>query len=419
MATGRTVWAMGDQGMVSLGNFAVNIILARNVSTTDFGIYTLVFSVFLFLNGLHGSFVNYPLTIRIAKEEALEVPRLAGLALVLTLFLLVPLGGGVVVLFVILERPLLIPYAMLAFIAWRFHDVMRRTLMAQLRFRDAIPGDAVSYLGQAVAMLGLIYFDVLSLEAVFLAMAGTSALAALVQMVQVGVRFSHPRTMWPFVKECWELGRWVVMRRVAAVAQMQAVGWVLAAFHGVEATANFRAAVNILAVTHPIIQGIGNMVIPSVAHAHRKGIGPAMRATALLGVQGAVLVLPYFLALALFPSQALGVIYGPESPYRMLTDVLVILTMTYTISYITRMLMGSLSGLAKPDVAFHAQLYATVSALVISLPMAAWGGVYYAAVGALLSHIVKLAAAGYLLRRECVRDGGGGPTGKPALEDSQ
>jgi len=418
MATGRTVWAMGDQGMVSLGNFAVNIILARNVSTTEFGIYTLVFSVYLFLNGMHGSFVNYPLTIRIAKEDTLEVPRLVGMALILTIILLVPLSGGVVALFMILDQPQLIPYGMLAFVAWRFHDVMRRTLMAQLRFRAVVPGDAVSYLGQAVAMLGLIYFDVLSLEAVFLAMASTSALAALIQMVQVKVRFSHPRAMWPFVKECWKLGRWVIMNRIAAVVQLQAVGWMLAAVHGVEATANFRAVINIVAVTHPIMQGIGNLVIPSVVHAHRKGIMQAMRATALLTAQGAVLVLPYYLALGLFPGHALGLIYGPDSPYRLMADVLTILTMTYTMSYFSRMVMGSLSGLAKPDVAFHAQLFGSIASLVISLPLAAWGGVYYAAVGALLSHVVRLIAGGYLLRREYIRESGD-LSAKPALGNSR
>ena len=418
MATGRTVWAMGDQGMVSLGNFAVNIILARNVSTTEFGIYTLVFSVFLFLNGMHGSFVNYPMTIRIAKVDALEVPRLVGMGMILTVVLLVPLGGAVAALFILLEQPQLIPYGLLSFVAWRFHDVMRRTLMAQLRFRAIVPGDAVSYLGQAVAMLGLIYFDRLSLEAVFLAMAGTSALAALIQAIQVKVRFSHPRNMVPFVKECWRLGRWVILHRLAAVIQMQAIGWTLAAVHGVEATANFRAIINVLGVTHPIMQGIDNLVVPSVVHAHRKGIMPAMRAAALLGAQGATLVLPYFLLLALFPGDALGLIYGPDSPYQLVSDVLVILTLTYTTNYFSRVVMGTLSGLAKPRVALHAQLFGSITALVISLPMAAWGGVYYAAVGALLSHITRLLAVGFLLRREVVRELHP-PTARPALGDTQ
>ena len=418
MATGRTVWAMGDQGMVSLGNFAVNIILARNVTTTEFGIYTLVFSVFLFLNGMHGSFVNYPMTIRIAKGDALEVPRLVGMGMILTVVLLVPLGGAVAALFILLEQPQLIPYGLLSFVAWRFHDVMRRTLMAQLRFRAIVPGDAVSYLGQAVAMLGLIYFDRLSLEAVFLAMAGTSALAALIQAIQVKVRFSHPRAMVPFVKECWRLGRWVILHRLAAVIQMQAVGWMLAAVHGVEATANFRAVINVLAVTHPIMQGIGNLVVPSVVRAHRKGIMPAMRATAKLAAQGAVLVLPYFFTLALFPGYALGLIYGPDSPYQLMTDVLFILTMSYTINYFSRMVTGSLAGLAKPDIAFQVQLFGSVAALTISLPMAAWGGVYYAAIGALLSHIVRLCAGGYYLRRECIRESGD-LSAKPALGDSR
>lgn len=400
----RTIWALGDQGMVSVGNFAVNIILARSVPIADFGIYALAFGVFLVLNGLHGSFVCYPLTIRVAKEGAREVPRLVGLALVLTALLVPLLGIGVAVLFVLVDRPFLIPMALFAFAAWRFQDVLRRALMSQLKYRAAIPGDAISYLGQAVVMLGLAHFDMLTLEAVFLVIGATSAAAAVVQALQVRVRFSRPAALIPFVRDCWDLGRWTVSRTVISVGQMQGVGWVLAAVHGVEATAHFRAAVNVFGVTHPIMMGIGNLVTPSVAHAHRVSMREVMRITLQLGLQGAVLVIPYFVFLACVPDFALDVFYGHGSPYREIGGIVTIMAAGYTIAYVARMISGTLHGLAKPALAFHAQLWGTLTAVFAAMPLAAWGGVFYAAVGTTLAQAILLIANAVYLRREVIRE---------------
>lgn len=404
LAASRTIWAMGDQGMLSLGNFAVNIILARNVSTTDYGIFTLTISLFFLLSGLHGSVVNYPLILKIAREGAEGTPRLTGMAITLSLFVMVPLIIALGAFTMIVDRQALFLWAAMAFVTWRFQEIIRRSLMAQLKYREAALGDAISYLGQGAVMLGILYFDQLSLPAVFLAMASTSALAFAVQLVQVGVRFSPLSTMGPFVKDCWELGRWVIMRRVVGVVQGQGVSWVLASIYGVEATASYRAAVNILAVTHPIMQGIANLVEPSVAHAHKAGMKRVARVSWRLGVQGAVMVYPYFFVLTFLPDLALRLYYGAGSPYTELGNIVAIMAAGYAIGYVGRIVGGTLTGLAKPAAAFHAQLFGTTSALAISLPLAALGGINYAAIGATISRTIFLGASIFYLRREMSRE---------------
>ncbi|MGF1607973.1 MAG: hypothetical protein ACFCUQ_01160 [Kiloniellales bacterium] len=406
LLAGRTVWALGDQGIVSLGNFAVNIILARNVSPTDFGIYALVFSFFLLLNGLHGSFIDYPMTIRLAREKH-DVARQTGLALMVGAIAVVPLTLAVAVLFIVIDRPEIIPWAIFAFVAWRLQDVVRRSLMGQLRHAEAVPGDAISYLGQGIAMLALLYLDILTLEAVFFVMGMTSSLALIVQALQVKPQLSGLSGAMVFVKDGWELGRWVVMRRVVATIEAQGIGWVLAGVHGLEATAGFRAAVNLLAVTHPISQGIGNLVLPSVAHAHRRSINEVVRVSWLLGLQGGVLVFPYFFLLLFVPSFALELIYGADSPYIMMSDVVVIIVISYMMTYVSRIMAGTLAGLAKPKLTFQAALYGSIAAIFVSLPMAALGGVYYAAIGKIVSNSVRLISSTLFVRREVAREANG------------
>src|SRR5829696_6106635 len=48
----RSVWALADQGIVSLGNCATNILLARSLAVAEFGIFALMLEAMLFLNSL-------------------------------------------------------------------------------------------------------------------------------------------------------------------------------------------------------------------------------------------------------------------------------------------------------------------------------------------------------------------------------
>src|SRR3954469_12892194 len=59
----RGIWAIADQGIVSLGNFLTTIILARTFGPEVYGVWSIIFGFMLFLNNLHASLIIYPLTV--------------------------------------------------------------------------------------------------------------------------------------------------------------------------------------------------------------------------------------------------------------------------------------------------------------------------------------------------------------------
>ena len=56
--------SLADQGMVSLGNFLTQIILARKLAPGEYGIFALLFGVLFIMNVCHWALVAYPLSVR-------------------------------------------------------------------------------------------------------------------------------------------------------------------------------------------------------------------------------------------------------------------------------------------------------------------------------------------------------------------
>jgi O-antigen/teichoic acid export membrane protein len=226
-------WSLADQGAVSLGNFATTILLARAMSPRDFGVFALIFGMLIFLNNLHGALITYPLSVHGAAADDNELRRLTWLALALTLALGVPVGIGVGLIAWAFKLGRLTPWLVAAMLLWQVQETLRRALMAHLRYQDAIWGDGVSYLGQALVIVFLAHSGRLSPATIFATIAGTSAIGALLQWAQLRLfgAFSLSGLVLR-ARDCWELGRWTAAGNLAGIANIQAVPWALAAFHG-------------------------------------------------------------------------------------------------------------------------------------------------------------------------------------------
>ena len=88
---------LADQGIVSFGNFALSVSLARILPVGDYGIYSVAMSFLVFFNTLHQAFIIYPLSVHTAGTPRMY-EHLLRVAVLLTLpcalpFLLV-LGAG-------------------------------------------------------------------------------------------------------------------------------------------------------------------------------------------------------------------------------------------------------------------------------------------------------------------------------------
>src|SRR6185312_5640094 len=135
------VWALVDQGLVSLGGVATSVILARFLAPKDFGIYVLLFGAMLFLNTVHASIIVYPLSVRGSRLDRLALGSMTGTFLVLTIVSAVPLVAVLTVAAEVIGALRLAPWAAGALVCWQVQETIRRALFAELRHRAAVPGD--------------------------------------------------------------------------------------------------------------------------------------------------------------------------------------------------------------------------------------------------------------------------------------
>jgi O-antigen/teichoic acid export membrane protein len=384
-------WAIADQGVVSLGNFLTTIIVARAVSPEVYGIWTVIFGLILFLNVVHGSLITYPLSVRLAQRDDTDVGQLVVASLGLTALLVLPQALILFSASFLIGGPALGLWAILGMLCWQLQETTRRALMARLAFRTTLFTDAISYLGQAGVLWLVARNGKLTPEVGFGVIALTCGVAALVQvsLLRVRVRMTGANSLRAWARDFWKTGNWFLGSNLVANFSIQAVPWALYLFRGPAEAAGFQAISNLLGVSHPIVLSLGNIVVPAAARARMKGGLLAARRVALgHAAQGGLLLLPYVVALLIFPRHLLGLFYGPGSPYVVLDSALRLLTVVYALNYFSMTLKFLLNALEKNRLQFVVELWGSLLLAGLVVPLVLWFGLP----GAILATGLGLAA---------------------------
>jgi len=396
---GPASWSVLDQAVVSLGSFLTSIALARSLSNSDYGVYSTLVAVLLFLHGIHNSLIVTPLLIQGAACSSSERRRRFTASALFTGLLALPSMVVVLVLVVAWGRQPLWLWAPAALATWQLQETMRRSLMCSLSHRRAVLGDAISYLGQAALMWHGLWAGWVSLERAFVVMAITSAAAALIQALQLKPAPVEIRELRETAKSYWAFGRWILYTSFASVLSAQAFHWVLSLFQGPEATASFQAALNVLGIAHPLMFGLGNLLAPAISKANvAAGSRVAWRTTQRHGIHFGLLLLPYFSLVFAVPSKLLSWLYGPISPYLSMDYQLRLLSLAYCLLFFAHINVSFLTNIGDVRSTFNIQLLVATLSIGVALPLAAIFGSTGACAGVLLVNLAKFLFAFYFRR---------------------
>lgn len=397
---GTGIWALADQGIVSMGTFAVSVLVARWLPVVDYGVYALLFGLIVLWNSVQNSLVIYPLSVQGATVNPGEIGLQAFAALTATSAINLPMGILALGVGLWYDRLHLAVTFVLALGLGQAQEVVRRSLMAQSRHRDALLGDIVSYLGQALVIWFSSFWRPLSLEVVFWSMALTSGMATLVQFVQVRCRSVSWFQMREWWRGYWLLGRWMLVNNLVNTLSVQAVSWVVAAFHGPTQVAALRAVSNVMGVTHPVLFGVGNIIVPETARVqHERGAHEARRTAFRYGAQGLVVLAPVYLVAIAWPNSVLSIFYGSTSTYAGLSLGLQLFAIAYALNYVSSVIASLLNGLQKTQLALKIQLLVAALSALVGLPMAAMGGSLGAIAGILMAAVGRVLISVVLSRR--------------------
>jgi O-antigen/teichoic acid export membrane protein len=295
------------------------LFLARGLQPVEFGTFALLNAVILVALSFQANVIVSPLVVLAAPASAAEFRTYTTSALGLTLALLPVTALAIFLASASLHREATGLVAIVYVFAWQLQETTRRSLTSRLRYRDAIWGDAISYLGQAL-LVGLLFMRPGStLSEAFAIMGATSLVAAALQCWQARLVYVTWEQVLEAAVSFWNLGKWLAVGSAMGLALGPLYPWLVSWFHGRESAAAFQAVLNVVSITNPIILSIQAIVVPATATfliAHDRRTNKSVLGLAMRYVLQLELVLaPVFLVLALWPHRVLALFYGKDSVY--------------------------------------------------------------------------------------------------------
>jgi O-antigen/teichoic acid export membrane protein len=389
----RASWTLIDQGVVSSGNFLLNVLLARTLSEDDYGKFVLFLGAIFILRAIDYSLISYPLSVRLCVAREDERAGLLGntslLAAALSLVLVAVMALGTT----LLEDNILLP-ACLCFLCWQAQETSRRYLLAEFRYSAAVAGDGIAYVGQALLIALVAWLDGISLPAALYMMSATFATGALVHASKLRFAWPDLAETRPLAREYFSVGKWSIVNYELVLVRAQLFPWMLAATAGTAATASLQAGLNIANMMNPIIFGIGNAIPQVAAHAHRNGgvIG-AWRAAYGYVLFGLGPILLICAAAVLMPELLLRMVYGPSSPYLAVAIGLQLLAVAGVLDYIAEMISKTLLGVQAGRLASVVNVVAVGVAAVLAFALIDKLGVLGACLALLIANLVRATGA--------------------------
>jgi O-antigen/teichoic acid export membrane protein len=269
----KAFFAIADQGTFSGANFILNILLARWLQPSEYGIFVLIFSIFLFISGFHNALLLEPMntigvarygdviTTYVGKTIWIHVFLTLSLSIVLLLttsifffkgsYLAPPLGGISIAL----------PFMLLF---WLLRIVCYIKIMPEIALRGS-----VIYL--FLVLFGLSVFHKLRWLTplnTFLLTGATSVLISflLIKLLKIklnpSVLFGANPKFQNIFSAHWNYSRWVIgsafVHWLSGAVYLPMVGSIL----GLPQLAAFRAIQNLILPLNQIMTALGVLILP-------------------------------------------------------------------------------------------------------------------------------------------------------------
>jgi O-antigen/teichoic acid export membrane protein len=384
-------WGLSDHALISAANFMTMVLLARSLTPTAFGYFTLVYIGLLFVNSLQLALITQPHNVLGTARSGAEYARYtSSTAISQILFAaiaaLLALGGAVFAHLALWEpTPLLFALAP-AVVAWQLQEFVRRVLYTEGRLGAAFVNDIISYGGQAVIVVALWRLGQLSGPAALYALALTSALGAVMGGWQL--RDSLAQHIDPAVfRENWRFGKWLGGVQIGHWLSVELYIYLAAVILGAAAPGVLRAAQVLMGPLHVLLFFLNSVLPTRFARALATGGEVALHSQLKMAYAlTAPLLGTYCLLVAIFSEPLLRLMYG--SNYAGFGGVLVLYAAYYFVAYLAIVLSAALRAMKLTRANFLSYMYATLIAISVGWLLVWTTGVYGAVLGMMLTYLL-------------------------------
>ena len=260
---GRAGWALGDQALSSLTNFAIGVIVARTVDPDGFGAFTLAFSTYLIGLNVARAIATQPLVIRYSAAPTprwqAAVANASGTLLVAGLVAAVPL----IVVGLVLGNRLGIALLALGLVlpSLLVQDGWRSALFAAGRGGSAFAVDLI-YLVTLVPMVSIAGSLSLPQPAAAIAAWGLATLPATAIGGWVTGTRPAPRRAVPWLREHRDLAARYGAETTIGLVVSQSGVYAVGVFTGLAGAGALRGASLLLGPVFVLIQGAYLAAVP-------------------------------------------------------------------------------------------------------------------------------------------------------------
>jgi O-antigen/teichoic acid export membrane protein len=369
-----------DQAVISLSNFLGTIILARQVSPTELGVYGVGFIAINLARALQEGLVVQPLNVFGAPMDDSAFRRYASSSAVLQILLAAALAllassGGWLLTVTGNDTAGPAVFALwFAILGWQLQEFCRRVLYTRGRVANAVFN---SILANTVRLGLLVFLGVqgrLSGVNALLAI-GWGSFFALVPGVWATRRYwtGDIHSLGYTFKNNWAFGRWVLGGSVASWISVEFYPILTAGMISFAAAGAYRALQNLVAPIHLLLRAIDTFFTPRAARlygqAGSSGVGRMLRliymATAIpmLGILGVAI---------LFREQLLHLLYGDT--YLEYSPGIVLMVVFYALLYAYGPLQSAFKAMRISRPIFTANLVAAIAMFTFGvLAINRWG----------------------------------------------
>jgi O-antigen/teichoic acid export membrane protein len=268
------MYSIFDQAVVSGANFLTTLIIARACSQEELGVYSLAWTVVLFLAAVQGNLITVPYTIYCHRGSGKALAEYAGSTLshqlLTSLAAMACFLGLEAMLWQDVGPERLRPAAwvlvgVIPFILLR--DYARRFTFAHLALVTAITIDVVAAVLQIGTLLVLRQLGWLSAAAAYAAMGAACAVACLCWwwLDAQPMHFSRVRFFADWGRN-WSFGKWALMSQLTGLA-FYLLPWMLASVRGEAETGELAACASLVGLSNLFVMGLNNFLMPRAARA--------------------------------------------------------------------------------------------------------------------------------------------------------
>lgn len=383
-----------DQGLISLANFLATLILARNASPTELGVYGVGFTTLRLVRAVQEGLTIQPMNTLGASLDDRSFARYATSASLIQLALALLSAGGVALagwLLTQLGNDTAGPGVFSlwsSFLWWQLQEYIRRMLYTRGHVRSAALNTALANLVRLALMIWWVNQGDLDGETSLHAI-GLGALAALLPGIWQtrgcwSRQFDALRSTW---QRNWDFGRWVLGGMLANWVAVEFYPVLTAGMISFAAAGAYRALQNIVAPIHLLLRAVDTFLTPRAARAFQtQGKAALDRSLRLVYLLAGVPILSMLAAAMLFDVPILRFLYGDT--YLEYSGAMSLMALFYALWFAYWPLQAALKAVRLSRPIFVANLAAILAMFTLGLGMIQRWGVYGTLAGQALNSFI-------------------------------